>query len=128
MFKSYNFRIPQKYKKNFNKEGYDKKKRPLSKKSNNINVLRHNEKSTNKINNFINTKNRLHAPLNNEKDFINKFIKDDRQYNNLKNNLLNNKVNEKIKFIRQSKDKDIEQNVKYKFNLLLFYLSINFFL
>ena len=106
MFKSYNFKIPKKY-----KEEYDKKKRPLSKKSNNIKVFNNNKKSTIKINNFANTNIRFYA-LNNDKDLINRYIKDDQQYNNLKKDLLNNKAHEKIKFIKQSKDK--EENLNYK--------------
>jgi len=114
MFKSLNIRIPKKYHVNFNKEKYDKKKRPKSKKLNNIKVINHNKQSTNIMNNFGNTNSRFYVPLNNENDFINRYIKNDQHYNNLKNELLNNKVNEKIKFIRQGKDKDIEQNIKYK--------------
>jgi len=102
MFKPYRTGFSKYYLQNFTKEEFVKKKRILSKKSNNIKVLNDNKKST-----------RFHTALNNEKDFINRYIKDDQQCNNLKKDLLNNKTNEKIKFIRQSKDKDT--NLKYIF-------------
>ena len=93
MFKPHNSKNPNTYRHNSSK-GYGKKKRPFSKKKDNINKLYN--APTNIINNFSSTKNKFY-PLNYELDSVNKYINDDQQYYNINSKLSNNKDN----FIRQ---------------------------
>ena len=124
MFKSYNFKISNNYLQNFKKES-QKKKRPLSKHINkiNINELHNNINFTNNINKFSNTKNRFYI-LNYEKESVNKYIKNDQQYNNIKKELLNNKGLGKdnyLKQINQFNDKKFDyflKNNEKKANLI----------
>ena len=101
MFKSYNFKISNKYLQNFKKES-QKKKRPFSKHTNkiNINELPSDMNFTNKIKNFSNTKNKFFQ-LKYEKESVNKYIKDDQQYNNIKKELLNSKGFGKDYYLKQ---------------------------
>ena len=110
MINSQKLGIPKNYRQNISRE-YPKKKRPFSKKANNINILYNNNIFNNKTNNFSNTKNKFY-PLNHKKDPMLGYIKDDQQYNNVKKDLLKVKGFGKDNFIKQI-DKSNEKKLKY---------------
>ena len=109
MFKSYDFINPKNYHRNLSKE-YGKKKRPLSKNSNNINVLYNNIKSNYKINNFPN----VFFPFNNKKKELldNKLLKKDKFINQS-----NKDDGKKVKYFLKSNEKKSEKNELNLFNI-----------
>ena len=116
MINSLKLNIPKNYRQNLSRE-YGKKKRPLSKKLNNVNVLYNNNNIfNNKINNFSNTKNKF-FPLYKKEDPMMGYpkighIKDNQKHLGLKLDLLNNKGFGKDKIIRQI-DKDNERKLDF---------------
>ena len=120
MINSLKLNIPKNYRQNLSRE-YGKKKRPLSKKLNNVNVLYNNNNIfNNKINNFSNTKNKFFPLYNKEYPMMGYpkigHIKDNQQHLGLKLDLLNNKGFGKDKIIRQI-NKDNERKLDYLFKI-----------